>query len=159
DDERHTEQRWDQEQQATQEIFSHGVPVLGSVEASLIIVTLSQYQDATQMERRNAPQTPAGLYPLWEWQQSIVVWVGSQCTCCTVPRYQATVMSSDLVYICSISRRTRTALLASSTTTSTQRTNSPTATGRVTFQPGARPSGKAPACSESAAGSSRPTTV
>jgi len=29
DDERHPEQRWDQEQQATQEIFAHGMPILG----------------------------------------------------------------------------------------------------------------------------------
>src|SRR5262245_38040802 len=57
DNKRHTEQGWDQEQQATQEIFSHSVPVLGSVEESLIIVTRPQSQGATQMERRNAPQT------------------------------------------------------------------------------------------------------
>jgi hypothetical protein len=43
-DERHTEQRWDQEQQATQEIFSHSMPVLGRDEKSLIIVTLPSYQ-------------------------------------------------------------------------------------------------------------------
>jgi hypothetical protein len=39
DDECHTEQRWDQEQQATQEIFSHSMPVLGRYK-SLFIVTL-----------------------------------------------------------------------------------------------------------------------
>src|SRR6516225_6255916 len=61
DDERHTEQRWDQEQQATQEIFSHSVPVLGLYYALLIIVTLSQYKGATQMELHSAPQIPAGL--------------------------------------------------------------------------------------------------
>ena len=52
--------------------------------------------------------------------------------------------------ICSISRRTRTALLASSTATSAQRTSAPAATGCVIFQPCASPSGRAPAVSESA---------
>src|SRR4029453_15867049 len=85
DNERHTEQCWDQEQQATQEIFSHSVPVLGSVEDSLIIVTRPQPQGATQMERRNAPQTLTGLYPLREWQQSTGVWGGSTCVCCISP--------------------------------------------------------------------------
>src|SRR5215211_6049131 len=61
DDECHPKQRWDQEQQATQEIFSHSMPVLDYVDTSLIIVTLPQYQGATQMERRNAPQALAGL--------------------------------------------------------------------------------------------------
>src|SRR5207248_3995380 len=74
-------------------------------------------------------------------------------------RRQVRTGSCCAAHFCSISRRTRTALLASSTATSAQRTSSPAATGWVTFQPCARPSGRAPVVSESAAGSNRPTTV
>src|SRR5262245_47060499 len=74
-------------------------------------------------------------------------------------RSQVSTISGCAAHICSISRRTRTTLLASSTATSVQRTTSPAAIGCVSFHPCARPSGRAPVVSESAAGIRRPTTV
>ena len=60
---------------------------------------------------------------------------------------------------CSISRRTRTAVLFASKATSLHLTGSPLGIPLRSFQPCASPSGRQPWASESAAGISLPTTV